>query len=273
MWRLQIGAATACSRATTRMPSRGRTIGPAFHVSAASKAPRRTACQSAIVVTADRALGDAGSAGEDRVPGNRPVARQERTDPGARLRQDDQRRGHVPQVDVQLDIGVGAPGGDIGQPQRTRAVEPRHRSAGNDAFGEGQEIAERATARPAQFHSGARQIRRVGGPDGGAVQRRAGTRAGGEGLVERGRHDHADHRHVAVHAAQRDAEPPATAHEVGRPVDRIDHPAQTAGAGASTLLALEAIGGVGRGQALRQQALDRAVCLGEPVLGALQRRG
>ena len=98
------------------------------------------------------------------------------------------------------------------------------------------------TVRPAELDGGASEVGGFGGADRCAIQRCAGAVAGGEGLPERRRDDDADHRHVALQAAKRDAETLAAAHEIGGAVDRIDHPAQAARAGAAAFLALEAVG-------------------------------
>ena len=94
----------------------------------------------------------------------------------------------------------------------------------------------------------------------------------GEDFLQRGRDDDADHRHVAVEAAERDAESLAAAHEIRGAVDRIDHPAQTARAGTATLLALEAVAWIGMRETFGQQTFDRAIGLGEPVLRSFQLR-
>ncbi len=187
-------------------------------------------------------------------------------------RQDGQRRGDVPQVDVQFDIGVGAAGRDIGETQRARAIEPWHGTGGDDAVGQGQEGFARTALRPAEFDGGAGKFRSLGGMDRRAVQRGAGTPAGGEGFLQRGCDDNADHGHVAVEAAERDAESLAAAHEIRGAVDRIDHPAQAARAGTAALLALEAVDRIGMRETFGQHALDRAIGLGEPVLRAFQLR-
>ena len=79
-----------------------------------------------------------GAAARIALPAIAPSPAMNGTDRGARLCQDGQRRGHVPQIDVQFDIGVRAAGRDIGQTERARAVQPRHGAGGNDAVGKRQ---------------------------------------------------------------------------------------------------------------------------------------
>src|SRR5689334_25115320 len=122
MWRVQIGAATACSSATTRMPSRGRTIFWSPVPKRGGK--RRDACVSKL----DHRDGgypasDSGSRCEYRSTGNGAVRPKEIADCGASLCKDRQSGGHVPEVDVQLDVGIDTTGGIIGEAESAGPAE------------------------------------------------------------------------------------------------------------------------------------------------------
>ena len=202
----------------------------------------------------------------------RPVARHERADRGAGLGEDHQRRGHVPQVDVQFDIGIGAPGRDVGQPERAGAAEPRHRARGDDAVGQRQEVVVRTPARPAQF-------------DGGAVQRRW--------CRPRGSVRRSASRRRPARAAKVSSSAGATITPISG-VSPSRQPSETQKRLPPRMkLAVPSIGsttqrrlperalppsspwkpsaGYACGQTFGEQTLDRAVGLGEPVLRALQR--
>ena len=190
-----------------------------------------------------------GRSGKDRIARCRAVAGHEGTDRGTRLRQDRQRRSHVPQIDVQFDIGVRAAGRDVGKTERPRAIEPWHSTGGDDAVGKPDEGFTWSTVRPAKLDGGASEVRGFCGANWCAIQRSAGATACGEGLAECGSDNDADHRGLAVEATKRDAETLAAAHEICGAIDRIDHPAQGSRAGSATFLALKAVSRIGLRQA------------------------
>src|ERR1700733_2470251 len=270
MCREQIGAATACSSATTRMPSRGSTIDPAFLRFRQPGKPRVKPVSKRDRSDGGQFIGDARSTGEDRVAVGRSITGHKRTEARPGLRQDGQSRGDVPQVDVQLQVRIDAASSDIGQAESAGPAQARHGAGGNDAIGERDELFMRPPTRPAELDGGTSEIGGFSCPDRRAVQCRAGAGASCEGLVQCGRDNNADHRRIAVQAAERYAEPFAAAHEVGGAVDRIDHPAQAARASGATFLTLEPVRRICLRQTPGQQALHRTIGVGKPVLCALQ---
>ena len=97
--------------------------------------------------------------------------------------------------------------------------------------------------------------------------------AGGVGIAQSGRDQHADQRCPILDQSQGYAETRPAAGVVGGAVDRVHHPAQPAFPAFAGFLALEAVVGKGGAQPFGQQRLHRVVRLGQPVLLALQGEG
>src|SRR5690349_13452062 len=143
-WCVQIGAATACSSATTRMPSRGSTI--FLSPLTVARGKRRGAGLSKPDGGDDRySAGDAGGSCENLAAGGGSITGEEVADLGSGLHQDGQSSGHVPEIDVQLDIGIDTTCGDLGEAQGAGAAKARHRTGRDNIIRQGQKLLPRAT--------------------------------------------------------------------------------------------------------------------------------